>query len=81
MAHVSTACVFRTCSAMTGSLGRLFARPPSSVATGLPTLPAIRQLNVEDATRRNTCQHRHGLSNARCTTMMDDALTMLSLEP
>ena len=40
--------------------------------------PAIRQLIVEDATRRRICQYRHGYSYA---AMTDDTLTFVSLEP
>ena len=42
---------------------------------------AFRQLAVGDATRRRIRQYRHGFSHARSTTMMDEALTIVLLEP
>ena len=42
---------------------------------------AIRQLTVEDAIRRRICQYQHGFTYARSAAMMDDTLTILSLEP
>ena len=41
---------------------------------------AIRQLTVEDAMRRGICQDRRGFSYARSASMMDNTLTIVSLE-
>ena len=74
-------------SLMTRSLARLVAEthhllPLSCQLSQHCSRPwEIRQLTVEDVIRRRVCQHRHGFSYARSATMMDDTLTIVSLEP
>ena len=51
-------------SGMTRFLVRLVEGSPSFVAPELPSLPAVRQVAVENAIRRRICPYRHGFSCA-----------------